>query len=243
MAPLTSGDTTNTVSAVETSPTSHLQSSCMDSGFHLAPSLVQAMQRMPDVFPEIVSGSGTTQEISNAPAKQLTRDCKPLQKAQDGSTKSCMQDIVEQQQEEDAFGKQSDRNMQRDYLPGMKYQIENDLLQLMEQLLDDKNLLLGEAKKSNEELLGLGKDLVEAQTRLKRNAIYIKSLDDYVDELERKIDPESPPSTGTQVGQAQAGTQTESTTTSYPDQQIDPPAECPSRRCRVQVAGLHDQTP
>lgn len=185
------------------------------------------MQRMPDEFPEIVSTSGTTQEKSNAPADQLTRDIKPLQEMQDEGIKPCMQDIVEQQKEEGAVGKRSDRNMQRDYLPEMKYQVDNDLLQSMEQLLDDKNLLLKEAKKSNEELLGLRKDLLEAQTRLKRNAIYIKSLDDYVDELETKIILRSPPSIGTQVGQAQAGTQTESTTTSNPDQQVDPQQNAP----------------
>jgi len=220
-APATSHDTANTVPAPETSPSTPLQSSCMDSGFHLAPSLVQAMQRMPDEFPEIVSASGATQEKSNAPADQSTREIKPLQEVQDEGIKPCMQDIVEHQKEEGALGKQSDRNLQRDYLPGMRYQIDNDLLQSMEQLLDDKNRLLDEARKSNEELLGLRKDLVEAQTRLKRNAIYIKSLDDYVDELETKIKLQSPPSTGTQVGQVQAGTQAESTTTSDPNQQTD----------------------
>lgn len=170
------------------------------AAFYLAPSLVQAMQRMPDAFPEVLPASDTTRKTSIShdnmvehknyvPGNYIENKPEALNSFNNASTS-------EDSGQASAKGSSS--------LGEELMNLENKVdklersLDLLLLVTDDvvastkkKFHELGELRKSDTELrqtlLDVKKELAEAQEKLKKKDIYTKSLDEYVDELEAKI--------------------------------------------------------
>jgi hypothetical protein len=207
------------------------ETSSDSAGFFLAPSLVQAMQRMPGTFPDSVPTSDSTQDPSNLDDDRIDHiACESTQK--EGDVESSPDDTSDDlRQGPTGKPKRGGKHLQNtqdehDNLYRL-LESENSILDrdlgIMKRQLDRTKDELKAVQKSN---AGLRKsfsdnktELAEAQEQLKKKDIYVKSIDEYVNELETKIDLLTRPKTSPLANQAQAGTQTDPVTTPHPVQQ------------------------
>ena len=236
------------------------------AAFYLAPSLVQAMQRVPATFPEVAATSDATRELSilhdqvadyndhisgrSTQNQQLDRNSSSkISRSQDsrhsppensnpggrfsGKARPYPDQLIRSLRAELATmnlermhlkSRLSENNRELGALKSEATAFDHEWIAVKQELVR-KHREIEATQSSNTELRSsfhdLEKELAEAQAKLKKNAIYIESLDEYVDELETKIGFLTTPSTESQAEQAQAGTQAKPTTTSNPVQQTN----------------------
>jgi hypothetical protein len=213
------------------SPPSRVETSSDSAGFLLAPSLLQAMQRMPGTFPNSAPTSESTQDPSVLDDDLINHiSCESIQNEGDVeiSPDTTSDDLRQGSTGKSKRGKKHLENTQHEHndfyrLLESENSILNRDLGIMKRQLDKKEDELRSAQKSNAGLRksfsDVKKDLAEAQEKLKKKDIYAKSLDEYVNELETKINHLTRPDIGPLVNQTHAGTQTDPVTTPDPVQQ------------------------
>jgi hypothetical protein len=217
-------------------PTSRVESALNSAAFFLAPSLVEAMQRMPGTFPDSAPTPDNTEEprFLNDDSSDQSSD----KSIKDGELLeiSPNDDSTSRSYPREATGRKLGRSREfcieqdsEDERLTRVSESKNGRLMIAERELREKRHELEEAHKSyaalrklfDEQLAGAQKELAEAQEKLKKKTIYAKSLDEYVDELETKVELLSQSHNGPPTKQAQTGTDTESAPTSDPVQQAN----------------------
>jgi hypothetical protein len=195
---------------------SMLDSNIADHSDHISGKSMQNKQVAGSSF----NNTSTPEDSQQAFAERLTRHHEKLEELHELAIE--LNRPKQRQAIEDAVDKIVEKMCPRNHSSEVEVRFLNEVIESMHQQLSKKNLELGEAQKYNTELRKrFRRDLDEVQNKLKKNDIYIKSLDEYVDELETKIGLLETPTNETPAEQAQGATKTETTTVSNPVQQTN----------------------
>lgn len=211
------------------------------AAFYLAPSLLQAMQYMPDAFPEVAPTSDTTTELSNLHDNIVGRkDRLPdrsmhnKQVSNTSSDNSATPGDSGHASAEEVSCLREDVRRVNDGIIELRNSLELRILLTIDVLasMAKQDHKFGELDKSitelHQKLIDLKTALAEARERLKKKDIYTKSLEEYVDELEAKIDLLENSHASSPAEQAQAGKQTEFATISNAVQQTGTQQNAPT---------------
>jgi hypothetical protein len=228
---------------------SRLENTSDSIAFFLAPSLVEAMQRMPGTFPGSTATSGNTQESislrgnnirSDQDSDQSTQRDEVLESSPDNTLASAKPRHVRskkirhckrhefnletsEDEELNRFIESEDGRlmMLKKELREKRCEMEeahnynNQLSQVLDEQLAEAQKELDGAQK---ELAGARKELDEVHEKLKKKTIYAKSLDEYVDELEIKVELLTQSHASPSTKKSQNGIKMDSTTTLAPAQ-------------------------